>query len=75
MREEICKFMPFWEVVLDKDKEILGKYNQEYFSEQKIGEIIKKMYEQEKRKSSHYPSIFVDTLHYIHMGLDFVCMS
>jgi len=39
--------MPFWEVVLDKDKEILGTYNQEYFSEQKIGEIIKKLYEQE----------------------------
>jgi hypothetical protein len=47
MREEIFKFMPFWEVVLDKDKEILGRYNQEYFSEQKIGEIIKKIYEQE----------------------------
>ena len=42
--------MPFWEIVLDKDKEILGRYNQEYFSEQKIGEIIKKMYEQEIRQ-------------------------
>ena len=50
MREEICKFMPFWEVVLDKDKEILGRYNQEYFSEQKIGEIVKKLYEQEIRQ-------------------------
>ena len=40
MREEISKFMPFWEVVLDKDKEVLGRYNQEYFSEQKIGEIV-----------------------------------
>ena len=39
--------MPFWEVVLDKDKEILGRYNQEYFSEQKIGETVKKLYEQE----------------------------
>ena len=50
MREEIFKFMPFWEVVLDKDKEILGRYNQEYFSEQKIGEIVKKLYEQEIRQ-------------------------
>ena len=47
MREKLCEFMPFWEVVLDKDKEILGRYNQEYFSEQKIGEIVKKLYEQE----------------------------
>ena len=50
MREEISKFMPFWEVVLDKDKEVLGRYNQEYFSEQKIGEIVKKLYEQEIRQ-------------------------
>ena len=50
MREKLDRFMPFWEVVLDKDKEILGKYNQEYFSEQKIGEIIKKLYEQEIRQ-------------------------
>ena len=39
--------MSFWEIVLDDNKEILGKYNQEYFTEQKIGEIIKKLYEQE----------------------------
>ena len=39
--------MSFWEIVLDNDKENLGKYNQEYFTEQKIGEIIKKLYEQE----------------------------
>ena len=50
MREKLCKFMRFWEVVLDKDKEILGRYNQEYFTEQKIGEIIKKLYEQEIRQ-------------------------
>ena len=50
MREEICIFVPFWEVVLDKDKEVLGRYNQEYFSEQKIGEIVKKLYEQEIRQ-------------------------
>ena len=50
MREKLYKFMPFWEIVLDKDKEILGRYNQEYFSEQKIGEIVKKLYEQEIRQ-------------------------
>ena len=50
MREKLDKFMPFWEVVLDDDKEILGRYNKEYFSEQKIGEIVKKLYEQEIRK-------------------------
>ena len=56
MREEIWKFMPFWEVVLDNNKEILGKYNQEYFTEQKIGEIVKKLYEQEI-KQGHILSI------------------
>ena len=50
MREKLGKFMRFWEVVLDRDKEILGRYNQEYFSEQKIGEIVKKLYEQEIRQ-------------------------
>ena len=39
--------MSFWEIVLDNDKEIRGKYNKEYFTEQKIGEIVKKLYEQE----------------------------
>ena len=39
--------MGFWEIVLDKDKEVLGRYNQEYFTEQKIGEIVKKLYEQQ----------------------------
>jgi hypothetical protein len=39
--------MSFWEIMLDNDKENLGRYNQEYFTEQKIGEIIKKLYEQE----------------------------
>jgi len=43
--------MPFWEIVMDgDDKQILGRYNQEYFSETKIGEIVKKLYEQEIRK-------------------------
>jgi hypothetical protein len=48
--------MPFWEIVLDNNKEILGKYNQEYFTEQKIGEIVKKLYEQEI-KQGHILSI------------------
>ncbi|MDA0756929.1 MAG: hypothetical protein O3C04_05055 [Crenarchaeota archaeon] len=39
--------MSFWEVILDDNKEILGRYNLEYFTEQKIGEIIKKLYERE----------------------------
>ena len=47
MRDEIIRIMGFWEVVLDDNKEVLGRYNQEYFTEQKIGEIIKKLYEQE----------------------------
>ena len=42
--------MPFWEVVFDKDKQVLGRYNKEYFSEAKIGEIVKKLYEQEIRE-------------------------
>ncbi len=44
---KLLKFMPFWEVVLDDNKEVLGRYNQEYFSEAKIGEIVKKLYEQQ----------------------------
>ncbi len=47
MRDKYLEFMPFWEVVLDDDKEVLGRYNQEYFSEAKIGEIVKKLYEQQ----------------------------
>jgi len=47
MRERNIEFMPYWEVILDDKKEILGRYNQEYFSEQKIGEIVKKLYEQQ----------------------------
>ena len=42
--------MSFCEIILDNDKEILGRYNQEYFTEQRIGEIIKKLYEQEIRQ-------------------------
>ena len=44
---KLFKFMGFWEVVLDDNKEVLGRYNQEYFTEQKIGEIVKKLYEQQ----------------------------
>ena len=47
MRDKYPEFMPFWEVVLDDDKEVLGRYNQEYFTEAKIGEIVKKLYEQQ----------------------------
>ena len=50
MREKYWRFMPFWEVIQNEDDEIIGRYNQEYFSEQKIGEIIKKLYEQEIRQ-------------------------
>ena len=42
--------MPFWEVYSEDMKKIMGRYNQEYFSETKIGEIVKKLYEQEIRK-------------------------
>tara|TARA_B100000676_G_scaffold164536_1_gene161796 strand:- start:312 stop:476 length:165 start_codon:yes stop_codon:yes gene_type:complete len=48
--------MPYWEIVLDDGKEILGRYNQEYFTEQKIGEIIKKLHEQQI-KQGHNLSI------------------
>ena len=44
---KLFKFMGFWEVVLDDNKEVLGRYNQEYFTEAKIGEIVKKLYEQQ----------------------------
>jgi hypothetical protein len=56
MREKYVKFMPFWEIVLDKDKDVLGRYNQKYFTEQKIGELVKKLYEQEI-KQGHNLSI------------------
>ena len=52
MRDEIIRIMGFWEVVLDDNKEVLGRYNQEYFTEQKIGEIVKKLYEQQIKKGN-----------------------
>ncbi len=55
---KLFKFMGFWEVVLDDNKEVLGRYNQEYFTEQKIGEIVKKLYEQQI-KQGHDLSIRV----------------
>ena len=58
MRDEIIRIMGFWEVVLDDNKEVLGRYNQEYFTEQKIGEIVKKLYEQQI-KQGHDLSIRV----------------
>ena len=33
--------MPFWEVYSEDMKKIMGVYNQKYFSEVKIGEIVK----------------------------------
>ena len=36
--------MPFWEVYSEDMKKIMGRYNQEYFSETKIGEIVKLVY-------------------------------
>ena len=53
---KLVKFMGFWEIVFDDNKEILGRYNQEYFSEAKIGEIVKKLYEQQI-KQAHNLSI------------------
>ena len=36
--------MQFWEVYSEDMKKIMGRYNQEYFSEAKIGEIVKIVY-------------------------------
>ena len=36
--------MPFWEVYSEDMKKILGRYNQAYFSETRIGEIVKVVY-------------------------------
>ncbi len=36
--------MPFWEVYSEDMKKIMGRYNQDYFSEAKIGEIVKVVY-------------------------------
>ena len=36
--------MPFWEVYSEDMKKIMGVYNQKYFSEVKIGEIVKLVY-------------------------------
>jgi len=38
------KIMPFWEVYSEDMKKIMGVYNQKYFSEVKIGEIVKLVY-------------------------------
>ena len=37
--------MPFWEVYSEDMKKVMGQYNQKYFSEAKIGEIVKIVYE------------------------------
>ena len=36
--------MPFWEVYSEDMKKIMGVYNKKYFSEAKIGEIVKLVY-------------------------------
>ena len=36
--------MPFWEVYSEDMIKSMGKYNQKYFSEAKIGEIVKLVY-------------------------------
>ena len=36
--------MPFWEVYSIDMKKVMGRYNQEYFSETRIGEIVKSVY-------------------------------
>ena len=36
--------MPFWEVYSVDMKKIMGRYNQRYYSETKIGEIVKIVY-------------------------------
>ena len=38
------RIMPFWEVYSEDMKKIMGVYNQKYFSEVKIGEIVKLVY-------------------------------
>ena len=38
------EIMRFWEVYSVDMKKILGRYNQNYFSETKIGEIVKIVY-------------------------------
>ena len=36
--------MPFWEVYSEDMKKVLGRYNQAYFSETRIGETVKVVY-------------------------------
>ena len=36
--------MPFWEVYSVDMKKSMGRYNQKYYSETKIGEIVKIVY-------------------------------
>jgi len=45
--------MPFWEVYSEDMKKILGRYNQKYFSEIKIGEIVKTVYASYIREGHH----------------------
>ena len=45
--------MPFWEVYSEDMKKIIGVYNQKYFSEVKIGEIVKFVYASYIREGHH----------------------
>ena len=36
--------MPFWEVYSIDMKKVMGRYNKEYFSETRIGDIVKSVY-------------------------------
>jgi hypothetical protein len=45
--------MPFWEVYSEDMKRTMGIYNQKYFSEVKIGEIVKFVYASYIREGHH----------------------
>jgi len=44
LRSVNLRIMPFWEVYSEDMKRTMGIYNQKYFSEVKIGEIVKLVY-------------------------------
>ena len=52
--------MLYWEVILKPENQSLGKYNQEYFSQTKIGEIVKKLHEKEIREGKEITIISIE---------------
>ncbi len=46
--------MPFWEVYSEDMKKVIGRYNQKYFSEIKIGEIVKSVYASYVKEGHHF---------------------